>query len=105
MADGPTPAVTLMAKAEQDKAAAVKRIAELRKAAAGELGEVVLAAGAQTLPPRELKALLVAIMAAGPAKALELLSSGSAKPNAKAAGAGSQANGRNHGEESGHVTA
>lgn len=103
MADRPTPAMALMAKAEQDKAAAVKRIAELRKVAASELGEVVLSAGAQMLPPRELKALLVSIMATGPAKALELLSSASAKPNAKSSGGATRANGRDHGEELGHV--
>ena len=82
MADGPTPAVAAMAKAEQDKKAAEQRIAEARKAAAGELGEVVLKAGAHLLPPRELSALLGAIMAVGSAKALDMLKA-AAKPAAK----------------------
>lgn len=104
MADGPTPAVALMAKAEQDKKAAEKRIADARKAAAGELGEVVLAAGAHTLPPRELKALLTAIMAVGSAKALELISAAAAKPVARPTGNG-QANGLADSREHGNVPA
>lgn len=75
MADGPTPAVALMVKAEQDRKSAEKRIAEARKVAAGELGEVVIAAGAHLLPPRELKALLAAIMTLGPVTALEQMTS------------------------------
>ena len=104
MADGPTPAVALMAKAEQDKKLAEKRIADARKAAAGELGEVVLSAGAHMVPPRELKTLLSAIMAVGPAKALELISAATAKPVARPTGNG-QANGRADSLENGNVTA
>ena len=105
MADGPTPAVALMAKAEQDKKAAEKRIADARKAAAGELGEIVLKAGAHLLPPRELSALLTAIMAVGAAKALDLMTAAATKPAAKPSTGNGQANGHADSRENGNVTA
>jgi hypothetical protein len=105
MADGPTPAVALMAKAEQDKRAAEKRIADARKAAAGELGEIVLKTGAHLLPPRELSALLTAMMTVGSAKALDLMTAAAAKPAAKPSPGNGQANGHADSRENGHVTA
>ncbi len=101
MADAPSPSVALMAKAEQDKKAAERRFADARKAAAGELGELVLKAGAHLLPPRELSALLTAIMTIGPAKALDLMTAAAAKPAARA----STANGHDNGQEAGHGAA
>lgn len=62
-----------MAKVRQERLALEERERQARQEAIVELGEVVLDAGAEDVSPGELKQLLVAAMALGPAKAIELL--------------------------------
>ena len=76
MAKTDSSAVAALPKLNDESAKMQRRIAEARRAAATELGEVVLSAGAESIPPRDLKLLLVAVMKLGPAKALELIAGG-----------------------------
>lgn len=88
MAKTETSAVAALARLKDEGAKMQRRIAEARKAAAAELGEAVLAAGAETIQPRDLKALLTAVMKVGPAKALELIAgAGGTSPRQRSNGA------------------
>lgn len=57
-------AVEALRRAEEARAAHDQRVSEARKAAAVELGQIVLATGADRLPIAELKAVLTAAVKA-----------------------------------------
>ena len=87
-------AVEAFRRAEEARAEHEKRVNDARKAAAVELGQVVLATGADRLPLAELKAVLTAAVKAkadGARKPVPAAANGSAGQSGAEQGGGSGA--------------
>ena len=90
-----------LARIREERRALAEREKLARDEAVLELGEVVFDAGAEEIAPADLRALLTAALAVGPAKSVELLRSASdaAKPASR------RANGAGHTVDPAHATA
>ena len=62
-----------LAKLKEERAGLEQREAQARREAADELVQVILNAGAEEIPPRELRTLLTASIALGVDRAIALL--------------------------------
>ena len=90
-----------LARIREERRALEEREKLARDEAILELGEVVFDAGAEEIAPADLRALLVAALAVGPTKSVELLRSAAdaAKPASR------RANGTGHTVDPTHATA
>lgn len=77
-------ALDALARLNDERLALEARAAELKRAAALELGLVVLDAGGADLGPGRLRDFVTRIMTEGPDEVLRLLSHGRAAPSATA---------------------